>query len=156
MVGMSADNARFIDDVVARGEFPSREAALDQAVSLLRERQRVFDHRDEVWAALPVPIGLFESRGRGVYWIRGHRISLHLLLEFIFVGEQAQQLAARFPTLSGETLQRVLEFVGQHEAVLREYHQAQQACNRLLEREAASSAGADAVRTQFAARRTSA
>lgn len=36
MVNLSAENAAFLNDVVSSGQFPSREAAIDAAVKLLR------------------------------------------------------------------------------------------------------------------------
>ena len=36
VTGISPDNEAFLDRVVATGQFPTREAALDEAVRLLR------------------------------------------------------------------------------------------------------------------------
>jgi len=36
---LSPENAKFLQDVVARGEYPSEKDALDDAVALLRRRE---------------------------------------------------------------------------------------------------------------------
>lgn len=38
VTGLSSDNERFLEQAVASGVFPSREAALNQAVQSLREK----------------------------------------------------------------------------------------------------------------------
>ena len=44
---VSADNERFIAQVIADGRFASREAAIDRAVTLLREDLETNGRRDE-------------------------------------------------------------------------------------------------------------
>jgi Arc/MetJ-type ribon-helix-helix transcriptional regulator len=46
-IDLSPRNEQFIDQVVARGDFPDRAQAIDQAVELLRRRQELLDHIDE-------------------------------------------------------------------------------------------------------------
>jgi putative addiction module CopG family antidote len=46
-IDLSPHNEQFIEQVVARGAFHNRSAALDQAVELLRRRQELVDHVDE-------------------------------------------------------------------------------------------------------------
>ena len=46
-IGLSPENEQFIEHVIARGVFPDRAEALDQAVELLRHRQELLDHSDE-------------------------------------------------------------------------------------------------------------
>lgn len=41
VTGLSSDNERFLQQAVATGIFPSREAALNQAVQALREKTKV-------------------------------------------------------------------------------------------------------------------
>ena len=41
VTGISPDNEAFLDRVVATGQFPTREAALDEAVRALREKSPV-------------------------------------------------------------------------------------------------------------------
>lgn len=41
VTGISPDNEAFLDRVVAAGQFPTREAALDEALRALREKSSV-------------------------------------------------------------------------------------------------------------------
>jgi Arc/MetJ-type ribon-helix-helix transcriptional regulator len=45
--GLSPENERFLDDAVRSGSFHTRDEALDEAVTLLRDRQAVLQHIDE-------------------------------------------------------------------------------------------------------------
>ncbi|MEN6449172.1 MAG: hypothetical protein ABFC96_01650 [Thermoguttaceae bacterium] len=46
-IDLSPQSEQFIDQVVARGVFHDKTAALDEAVELLRRRQELLDHIDE-------------------------------------------------------------------------------------------------------------
>src|SRR5688500_8154200 len=101
---ISSENAEFLDTAVARGVFPSREAALDQAVKLLRTRQEVFDHFERTARDLPLPLPSFlEPQSGGLFAIRGHRITLHLVAEMYFSGmRDVTALAGQFPTVPAD------------------------------------------------------
>ncbi len=127
---ISSENAQFLDAAVARGVFPSREAAIDQAVRLLRRRQEVFDDFERLARNLPAPFPAnLESRPGGIYVIRGHRITLHLIAEFYFGGmRDAAAMQEQFPTLSLADVQQILSYIGRHESEMRAYHEANLRC----------------------------
>ncbi len=41
--GISADNARFLEEAIAQGLFPSRETAIDRGLQLLCERHQAIE-----------------------------------------------------------------------------------------------------------------
>jgi len=127
---ISSENAQFLEAAVARGVFPSREAALDQAVRLLRRRQEVFDEFERIARELPAPLpAVLEGRPGGIFVVRGHRITLHLIAEFYFGGmREAAAMHDQFPTLSLADVQQVLSYIERHESALRAYHEANLRC----------------------------
>jgi uncharacterized protein (DUF433 family) len=127
---ISTENVQFLDAAVARGVFPSREAALDQALRLLRRRQEVFDQFERLARELPSPMpSVLESRPGGIFVVRGHRITLHLIAEFYFGGlRDPRAMQERFPTLSLDDVCQILSYIAQNEAALSAYHEANQRC----------------------------
>lgn len=127
---ISNENVQFLDAAVARGVFPTREAALDQAVRLLRRRQEFFDQFERLARDLPAPLpAVLESRPGGIFVIRGHRITLHLIAEFYFGGmREPAAVQQQFPTLSLADVEQVLSYIERHETELRAYHESNLRC----------------------------
>ena len=152
---ISNENARFLDTAVARGVFPSREAALNQAVKLLRTRQEVFDHFEQAARDLPSPLpSILEPQPGGMYAIRGHRITLHLVAEMYFSGMRDMgALMAQFPTVPADDLRQLNEYIEQHEQFLRAYHEANLRCREQWQSESRPPPSLDAMREKLKAMR---
>jgi uncharacterized protein (DUF433 family) len=159
---LSPENQQFLDSAVARGVFSSQEAAVDRALDLLRLQQEAldllrlqreaFDRFERLGAGLPAVPAVLEPRQRGVYVFRGHRISLHLLLEYYFGGEQdAERLHERFPSLDLDAVRQVVDYVRQHALLLSQYHEAGEACARIHRSESTARPGVAQLRERFRA-----
>jgi Arc/MetJ-type ribon-helix-helix transcriptional regulator/uncharacterized protein (DUF433 family) len=129
---ISSENQQFLDAAVASGEFASREAAINRAVSLLRQRHEAIHRLCSQLLPLPELPTILEWQSEGYIGVRGHRIGLHLILERYFAGASRAELADWFSTLTSEELDQVLEFVGQHPDAMRAYLERQEALARLL------------------------
>jgi putative addiction module CopG family antidote len=63
-VDLSPENEQFIDSVVAQGAFPNRKEALDEAVQLLRRRERLRKDIEEGLASGSIPAEEVHARLR--------------------------------------------------------------------------------------------
>jgi uncharacterized protein (DUF433 family) len=149
---LSPENQQFLESAVARGVFPSQEAAVNRAVGLLRSQQEVLDRFERVGRSLPDVPDVLEPREGGVYVFRGHRISFHLLLEYYFGGERdVQRLHERFPSLELDAIQQVVDYAQQHAALLSEYWEASEACAHVHRSESTRGPGIVQLRERFRA-----
>jgi Arc/MetJ-type ribon-helix-helix transcriptional regulator len=125
-IEISSENQQFLEAVVASGAFASREAAIDQAISLLRERQEALARICEQDAALPELPSLLVRQEDGYVSVRGHRIGLHLILERFFAGDRRAEIQDRFSSLSPGEVDAILDFVGEHRDAMQVYLDRQQ------------------------------
>jgi len=123
---ISPANEQFITTAVAGGVYVSRQAAIDQAIGMLRQRQEA----KERILARPVPLPelppYLERRTDGYVKICGQRIGLHLILEALYQGENAEQIQDRFSGMSVPEVEQVLGFVAGHPDAMRAYLDQQQ------------------------------
>ena len=66
-----------------------------------------------------------EWREDGAIVVRGHRATLHLILDAIDRGAGLEEIHERFPDIGKEVLGRVLEFCRQHTELVRPYAEEQ-------------------------------
>jgi uncharacterized protein (DUF433 family) len=129
--GISAENARFLDDAVAQGLFPSRETAIDQGLQLLRERHQAIERIKSQAVVLPDMPEVLERREAGYIKFRGTRIALYLVLDRHFAGASADEIHETFPTVPRPALDEVLSYVASHQEVARAHRDQQIAIGNL-------------------------
>jgi len=123
---ISSENQQFLDAVVASGEFQSRDAVINRAVTMLRLRQQAIEQILMNAVKMPeLPESLEERPNQNIV-IRGHRISLFLILHRHFSGSSEAELREWFPSISSEKMAAVLNFVRAHEDTMRAYFAQQQ------------------------------
>lgn len=66
-----------------------------------------------------------EWRNDGAIVVRGHRITLHLILDAMDQGADLEEVRERYPDIGPEVLQRVLGFCQQHAELVRQYAEEQ-------------------------------
>lgn len=71
-----------------------------------------------------------EQRDDGAIAVRGHRVSLHLILQGHYSGLSERQIHERFPSLSRENLRTVIAFCEQHPQAVRQYYDRQQSISQ--------------------------
>jgi Arc/MetJ-type ribon-helix-helix transcriptional regulator len=120
-VEISSENQQFLDAAVASGVFPSRDAAINRALALLREQQQAIERI----RAHPVPVPdlppILERQADGYISVRGHRIGLHLILERYFAGAGEPELQDWFSSLSPIELEQIVSFVRSNPEAMRAY-----------------------------------
>lgn len=76
----------------------------------------------ELPAELPPDL---ERREDGAIVVRGRRISLFLILDAMYRGLGAEEIQQRYPTLSGDAVDRIMKFCRQHEDSVRRFYDQQ-------------------------------
>lgn len=71
-----------------------------------------------------------ERRDDGAVVVRGHRVSLHLILDMVYQGAGTREICERFPDIPAATVERVMEFCRQHAGPVRRYYEQQQSLAR--------------------------
>jgi uncharacterized protein (DUF433 family) len=71
-----------------------------------------------------------ERRDDGAIVVRGHRVSLHLILEMVFQGAGTREICERFPDIPAAKVDALLEFCRQHAEPIRRYYEQQQSVAR--------------------------
>ena len=66
-----------------------------------------------------------ECREDGVIVVRGHRITLHLILDAMDHGNGLEEIHERFPDIGKNVVGRILEFCRQHTDLVRQYCEEQ-------------------------------
>jgi uncharacterized protein (DUF433 family) len=129
---ISSQNQQFMDAAVASGAFASPDQVIDRAVSLLRARQEALEQIRQQQIPLPeLPPVLVRDEG-GFVSVRGHRISLHLLLDRFFAGDNRLEIQEQYPSLAQETIDQVLDFVRTHPEPMRAYFAQQETISQLM------------------------
>lgn len=120
-IEFSPENERFLASAIASGAFDSREEALDRALDLLRQQQERLAVLRQMAIELPPLPAMLERNQEGYISVRGHRIGLHLILEGLFAGDDADQIHERFPSLPLEVVGEILDFARRNQAAMRHY-----------------------------------
>jgi len=128
---ISGENAEFLDAAVARGLFPTRGAAIDYGLRLLRERHEAISRIQREAVVLPDMPNSLARDDRGHIQFVGTRISLHLVLDRLFAGETANQIHDRFPTVACQAIEEVLAYVSNHQDAARAHLDQQNAIGDL-------------------------
>jgi uncharacterized protein (DUF433 family) len=131
-IGISSENQKFLDTAVASGTYPTKDAAIDRAVSMLRERQQALDQARKQVVALPELPAILVREADGYVSVRGHRIGLHLILDRHFAGDSRPEIEDRFESLTAQELEEILDFVSRHEGPMREYLDQQDRIEQLM------------------------
>lgn len=71
-----------------------------------------------------------ERRDDGAIVVRGHRVSLHLILDAVYQGAATKEICERFPDIPVAKVQQVLDFCRQHAGPVRRYYEQQQSLAR--------------------------
>jgi uncharacterized protein (DUF433 family) len=129
---ISPQNEKFLDAAIASGVFASRDQAIDQAVTLLRGKREALEDLLQHRVPLPKLPSVLELEQDGSVSVRGHRISLHLLLDRIFAGDSPQEIHDWFPSLPRETIDAVVAFASAYPESLRAYFEQEEAIYQLL------------------------
>jgi len=112
--GISAENARFLDEAISQGLFPSRETAIDRGLQLLRERHQAIEKIKSEAVVLPDMPGVLERGEGGYIKFRGSRIALYLVLDRYFAGASADEIHESFPSVPRAALDEVLSYASSH------------------------------------------
>jgi len=131
-LGISAENRQFLDDAIASGAFPSQDAAINRAVSLLRQRQQAIDRILAHPVPLPTLPAILEWRDQGYIAVRGRRIGLHLILDRHFSGTSQAEMEDWFNPLTPAEIEEILTFVREHPDAMRAYLDQHDTLTRLL------------------------
>ena len=67
-----------------------------------------------------------ERRDDGAIVLRGHRVSLHLILDAVYQGAGTSEICRRFPDIPAATVEQVLDFCRRHAGAVRRYYDEQQ------------------------------
>ena len=63
-----------------------------------------------------------ETRDDGKVVVRGHRVSLHLILDAHYSGLSIDEIHDRYPSVPREAVREIMEFCGEHDEELRQFH----------------------------------
>ena len=129
--GISADNARFLEEAIAQGLFPSRETAIDRGLQLLRERHQAIEKIKSEAVVLPDMPAVLDRRADGYIKFRGTRIALYLVLDRYYSGASADEIHEAFPTVPRAALDEVLSYVANHRDAARVHLDQQTAIGNL-------------------------
>ena len=131
-IQISSENQHFLDAAVASGTFASRDAAIDRAVSWLRERRDALDRIQRQKVPVPElpPVLLWNEAGQ--IMINGHRISLYLILERFYAGDSPGEIHAHYPSLEHTDFDHILEYVQTYARELKPYYEQQVEIEQLM------------------------
>lgn len=77
-------------------------------------------------AAITELPNVLEKHGDGGIVVRGHRISLHLILEFIHSGLNAKEIQQRLPSIPPPDLDEIIDWCRRNEELMNRYLEFQQ------------------------------
>lgn len=129
---ISSENQQFLDASVASGKFPSQDAVINRAVSLLRERRELLDRLCREADALPELPPVLIRLENGNVMVRGRRISLYLILDRFFAGAADVEIQEQFPSISLDQVQEVLAFARANLETMQAYFDRQSTIEQLL------------------------
>lgn len=84
--------------------------------------------KPEVHEALQITVELppfpdcIEKTSDGAIRVAGHRVSLYLILDAIFLGAPIREIRSMYPTIAAQQLWDVIVFCNQHVQTMRRYH----------------------------------
>lgn len=63
-----------------------------------------------------------ETRDDGKVVVRGHRVSLHLILDAYYSGLSVEEILERYPSIPREAVREIVEFCSEHDEQMRQFH----------------------------------
>ncbi len=76
----------------------------------------------QITVELPPFPGCIEKTSDGAIRVAGHRVSLYLILDAIFLGAPIHEIRSMYPTIAAQQLWDVIVFCNQHLETMRRYH----------------------------------
>ncbi len=81
----------------------------------------------QITVELPPFPGFIEKTSDGAIRVAGHRVSLYLILDAIFLGTPIHEIRSMYPTIAAQQLWDVIVFCNQHLETMRKYHRLMKA-----------------------------